>query len=114
AASVAAATVAQVAEALAAAHARGLVHRDVKPGNVLIEDPGGRDRVYLTDFGLTKEVSSDPGLTETGNWLGTVDYAAPEQIRAQPIDARADVYALGGVLYWALTARVPYPRESDL
>jgi hypothetical protein len=110
----AAAIVAQAAAALDAAHARGLVHRDVKPGNVLIEDPGGSEHVYLTDFGLTKEVSGDPGLTETGNWVGTVDYAAPEQIRAQPVDARADVYALGGVLYWALTGRVPYPRDSDL
>jgi Protein kinase domain/Domain of unknown function (DUF4440) len=110
----AAAIVDQAGQALDAAHARGLVHRDVKPGNVLIEDPGGSDHVYLTDFGLTKEVSSDPGLTETGNWLGTVDYAAPEQIRAKPVDARADVYALGGVLYWALTGRVPYPRDNDL
>ena len=104
----------QAAAALDAAHARGLVHRDVKPGNVLIEDPGGTDHVYLTDFGLTKQVSADPGLTETGNWLGTVDYAAPEQIRAKPVDARADVYALGGVLYWALSGRVPYPRDNDL
>jgi protein kinase-like protein len=110
----AAAIVNDAAQALDAAHARGLVHRDVKPGNVLIEDPGGSDHVFLTDFGLTKDVSADPGLTETGNWLGTVDYAAPEQIRAKPVDARADVYALGGVLYWALTGRVPYPRESDL
>jgi serine/threonine-protein kinase len=108
------AIVASVGDALDAAHARGLVHRDVKPGNVLIEDRDGRDHAYLTDFGLTKQVSADPGLTETGNWLGTVDYAAPEQIRAKPVDARADVYALGGVLYWALTGSVPYPRASDL
>ena len=77
--------VAQAAEALDAAHARGLVHRDVKPGNVLIESPGGEEHAFLTDFGLTKQVSSDPSITETGNWLGTVDYAAPEQIRATPI-----------------------------
>ena len=106
--------VAQAAEALDAAHARGLVHRDVKPGNVLIEARDGRDHAFLTDFGLTKQVSSDPSITETGNWLGTVDYAAPEQIRAKPLDQRADVYALGGVLYWALTGRVPYPREGDM
>ena len=106
--------VAQAAEALDAAHARGLVHRDVKPGNVLIESHGGQEHAFLTDFGLTKQVSSDPSITETGNWLGTVDYAAPEQIRARPLDRRADVYALGGVLYWALTGRVPYPREGDM
>jgi ketosteroid isomerase-like protein len=106
--------VAQAAEALDAAHARGLVHRDVKPGNVLIEARDGHDHAFLTDFGLTKQVTSDPSITETGNWLGTVDYAAPEQIRARPLDRRADVYALGGVLYWALTGRVPYPREGDM
>ena len=83
-------------------------------GNVLIEARDGRDHAFLTDFGLTKQVSSDPSITETGNWLGTVDYAAPEQIRAKPLDQRADVYALGGVLYWALTGRVPYPREGDM
>ena len=59
-------------------------------------------------------MSSDPGLTPAGNWLGTVHFAAPEQIRARPIDARADVYALGGVLFWALTGRVPYERGSDM
>ena len=106
--------VAQAADALDAAHARGLVHRDVKPGNVLIEDPSGRDHAFLTDFGLAKEVSADAGLTSTGNWLGTVDFAAPEQIRGRPVDERADVYALGGVLFWALTGRVPYPRDDDM
>ena len=108
------AIVAQVADALDAAHARGLVHRDVKPGNVLLEPRDrGPERAYLTDFGLAKEISPDPGLTEAGRWLGTVHYAAPEQIRGRPLDARADVYALGGTLYRALTGGVPYPREDD-
>ena len=110
----AARVLAQAARALDAAHARGLVHRDVKPGNVLIEHRDDHDHVFLTDFGLAKEVSADAGLTPTGNWLGTVDFAAPEQIRGRPVDARADVYALGGVLFWALTGRVPYPREDDM
>jgi serine/threonine-protein kinase len=106
----AAALLAQAADALDFAHARGVVHRDVKPGNVLV---GAGDRAWLTDWGLAKPIDDDPGRTPEGNWLGTVDYAAPEQIRGLPVDARADVYALGGVLYWALSARVPYPRASD-
>jgi Protein kinase domain/Domain of unknown function (DUF4440) len=107
--------VTQTAAALDAAHARGLVHRDVKPGNLLIEQRDGRDHVFLTDFGLTKDIAGeDPAISRTGVWVGTVDYAAPEQIRAQPVDARADVYALAGVLFWALTGRVPYPRDDDV
>ncbi|MEA2375399.1 MAG: hypothetical protein QOD53_1862 [Thermoleophilaceae bacterium] len=103
--------VAAVAGALNAMHELGLVHRDVKPGNVLVEGTGGG--VFLTDFGLAKAISSDPGLTVGGNWLGTADFAAPEQIRGLAVDARTDVYALGGVLFWALTGRVPYPEDSD-
>ncbi|MEA2399293.1 MAG: hypothetical protein QOK25_2849 [Thermoleophilaceae bacterium] len=106
--------VAEAAGALDAAHARGLVHRDVKPGNVLIEEGPKGDGVFLTDFGLTKEVSSDPGLTKEGNWQGTADFAAPEQIRGDPVDARADIYALGGVLFHALTGRSPYAHDDDL
>ncbi|MEA2387975.1 MAG: hypothetical protein QOG41_748, partial [Thermoleophilaceae bacterium] len=106
--------VAQSGDALDAAHARGLVHRDVKPGNLLIEERNGRDHVFLTDFGLTKDLSgADPAISRTGVWVGTVDYSAPEQIRALPVDARSDVYALGGVLYWAVTGQVPYPRDAD-
>jgi serine/threonine protein kinase len=107
----AAAIVAQVAEALDAAHARGLVHRDVKPANVLI-DPG--DDCFLTDFGLTKVAGEDGGPTKTGQWVGTIDYVAPEQIQGHPLDARADIYALGCVLYHALVGRIPYPRDSDV
>jgi anti-sigma-K factor RskA/predicted Ser/Thr protein kinase len=105
----AAAIVAQVAAALDLMHARGLVHRDVKPGNVLV---GPGDRAYLTDFGLTKEISPDPGLTAEGRWLGTVDFAAPEQIRGRPTDGRSDVYSLACVLGFAVTGSVPYPRPT--
>ena len=102
----AAGIVAQVAAGLDAAHASGLVHRDVKPANVLLTTLGataGVDHVYLTDFGLTVEVSSGTRMTTTGHWIGSVDYMAPEQLRAEPVDARTDVYALGGVLHAALT-----------
>src|SRR3954454_2888287 len=107
----AAAIVAQVAEALDAAHARGLVHRDVKPANILI---AAGDRTYLTDFGLTKHAESSSGLTKTGTWVGTVDYVAPEQIQAEYVDARSDVYALGCVLFHALMGQVPFPRPSEI
>ena len=103
--------IAQVASALDAAHARGLVHRDVKPGNVLI---GADDHVYLTDFGLTKNPTTDVGLTGTGMFVGSVDYAAPEQIRGEATDARTDVYALGCVLFQILTRAVPFDRPSDV
>jgi len=105
--------VAQVAGALDAAHERGLVHRDVKPGNVLVERRGGGEHAYLADFGLAKEISPDPGLTESGRWLGTVNYAPPEQIRGRPPDERSDVYALGATLFHAVAGRVPYERETD-
>jgi len=106
--------VGQVAAALDAAHARGLVHRDVKPANVLIASVGGREHVYLTDFGLTKHLTSQAALTSTGEWLGTIDYAAPEQIQGGMLDARTDVYALGCVLDQAVTGQVPYIRDSDM
>ena len=102
--------IAQVASALDAAHARGLVHRDVKPANVLI---GAEEHVYLTDFGLTKHASQD-ALTKTGLFVGSVDYAAPEQIRGEQMDARTDVYSLGCVLYQTLTKRLPYDKDADV
>ena len=102
--------IAQVASALDAAHARGLVHRDVKPANILI---GAEEHVYLTDFGLTKHASSD-ALTKTGLFVGSVDYAAPEQIRGEAMDARTDVYSLGCVFYQALTKRLPYDKPADV
>jgi DNA-binding beta-propeller fold protein YncE/predicted Ser/Thr protein kinase len=102
--------VSQVASALDAAHARGIVHRDVKPANVLL---GANDHAYLTDFGLTKRVTSHTGSTRDGGWVGTLGYVAPEQIRGERPDARADVYALGCVLYHSLAGAPPYQRESD-
>src|ERR687898_44463 len=106
--------VAQVAAALDAAHERGLVHRDVKPANVLVAAPGAADHVYLTDFGLTKRSASDSGLTASGEWVGTIDYVAPEQLRGDRVDGHADTYALGCVLYEALTGHVPFPSEDDV
>jgi DNA-binding beta-propeller fold protein YncE/predicted Ser/Thr protein kinase len=104
--------VAQVGAALDAAHAHGLVHRDVKPANVLL---GNDDHAYLTDFGLTKHTATtaDGAVSRAGGWVGTLGYVAPEQIRGERIDARTDVYALGCVLVYALTGSAPYSRESD-
>ncbi len=103
--------VSQVAGALDVAHQRGLVHRDVKPGNILI---AAHDQVYLTDFGLTKRVSDSQGMTQTGTFVGTVDYIAPEQVEGKPLDGRADQYALGCVAYQLLSGQVPFPRDSDV
>jgi protein kinase-like protein len=102
----------QVGRALDAAHAKALVHRDVKPANVLITDEGGEQHAYLTDFGLTKNVGSESGMTKTGVVVGTIDYMAPEQVAGGPIDGRVDIYSLGCVLWEALTGLVPYQRDS--
>ena len=104
--------ISEVGFALDAAHARGLVHRDIKPGNILIADRDGH--VYLTDFGLTREAGEGGGLTRTGMFVGTTDYAAPEQIKGDRVDARTDVYALACVLVQAVTGRVPYDRDSEM
>src|SRR3954470_22941714 len=109
---VAAHVVAQVAGALDAAHHAGIVHRDVKPAHVLIELEGDAMHAVLTDFGLMKDLRSKTQVTQAGTIIGTFDYAAPEQLREGPIDARSDVYALGGLLYQALTGKVPFPRET--
>ncbi len=107
----AAALISQVADGLDAVHAAGLVHRDVKPHNVIVGEDGD---AYLTDFGLAKAIASTSGLTTTGQVIGTVDYMAPEQIEGRRVDARTDVYALGCVLFHALTGRVPFAdRESS-
>jgi serine/threonine protein kinase len=98
----------QVCAALDAAHAAGLVHRDVKPANVLLTGRGDDEHAYLTDFGLAREADSDSALTNTGHWMGTLDYAAPEQLEGNPITARTDIYALGCMLFHALTGAVPY------
>jgi serine/threonine protein kinase len=102
----------QVCSALDAAHARGLVHRDVKPANVLIAREGGREHVYLTDFGLAKHHDAVGGPTATGYFMGTLDYAAPEQFESGQLDARTDVYAAGCMLYHSLAGRVPFPAEN--
>ena len=104
---------AQVCGALDAAHARGLVHRDIKPANVLIAGTSEEPYAYLTDFGLTKQAATSSGMTKTGMFVGTLDYIAPEQLQGAPVDARADVYALGCLLYQMLTGQVPYPRDTE-
>ena len=104
----------QVASALDAAHANTLVHRDVKPANVLIAETPDGPHAYLTDFGLTKNMGSTSGMTETGAVVGTLDYIAPEQIEGAQVDARADVYSLGCMLYETLTGSVPFPRDSSV
>ena len=101
--------VVQIAAALDAAHEAGLVHRDVKPANMLITPSG---HAYLTDFGLSKRLLTDNDETQTGQLLGTLNYVAPEQIRGGQLDHRTDIYALGCVLFHALTGRVPYPAEG--
>src|SRR5438105_3288871 len=100
----------QVAGALDAAHAYEIIHRDVKPPNVMIEDGSGR--IYLMDFGIAKQRGAR-GMTVDGSFVGTVDYASPEQVEGREITIAADVYAFGGVLYECLTGQKPYPREAD-
>ena len=109
------AIVAQVAGALDEAHRRGLVHRDVKPANILIAPRAGGERAFLTDFGISKERStSDTALTREGMALGSVDYMSPEQAQVRELDARTDVYALGCVMFHALSGSVPFIRGNEL
>ena len=113
----AAGMLAQLASALDAAHARGLVHRDVKPSNVLLDTgarPDGSDHVYLADFGITKRISEESEIGEDSRLLGTIDYIAPEQIAGAEIDGRADVYSLACVLYECLVGQPPFARDSDI
>ena len=107
------AIVSPVASALDAAHAAGLVHRDVKPANMLVDArPGRPDHVYLSDFGLSKAARSPDRLTGTGRFLGTVDYISPEQIRGRPVDGRADQYALACAAFELLTGAPPFRRDD--
>ena len=101
--------VSQVADALDAAHARGLVHRDVKPSNVLV---GDGDHAYLADFGLTRRLGEAAMAVDPARSLGTADYVAPEQIRGDEVDGRADLYSLGCLLYECLTGEPPFRRAS--
>ncbi len=105
----------QVAAALDAAHAAGLVHRDVKPGNVLVDVVQGRgEHAYLSDFGLSKPAMAATGLTATGTFLGTPDYAPPEQIRGEPVDGRGDQYSLACMAFALLTGNLPFHRQETM
>ncbi len=104
----------QIAEALDAAHAAGLVHRDVKPGNILVSSSGGDENAYICDFGLARHVSSVSSLTGDRGFAGTIDYVPPEQIEGGTVDGRADVYSLGCVLFECLAGARPFERESEL
>ena len=111
----AAAVISPVASALDAAHGAGLVHRDVKPANILVDAaPGRPPHVYLSDFGLARGMMSASGLTQAGQFLGTPDYSSPEQISGRDVDGRADQYALGCVAYALLTGSVPFRREVPM
>jgi hypothetical protein len=106
----------QIADALDAAHARGLIHRDVKPANLLVEpaesdqDP---DRAYLSDFGVAKRFESRAGLTAPGELVGTVDYIAPEQIEGKRVDGRVDIYSLGCVVFACLSGSAPFDKDTE-
>ena len=109
--------IAQVASALDAAHGRGLVHRDVKPANMLLDDAAGEDRqdhVYLSDFGLSKKSLSQTGLTSQGQVLGTLDYIAPEQIEGRAVDGRTDLYSLACAAFELLSGATPFKRGGGL
>jgi serine/threonine protein kinase len=109
--------ISQAASALDAAHARGLVHRDVKPANMLLEASQAADRpehVYLSDFGLSKTSLAASGLTATGQFLGTLDYVAPEQIEGRPLDGRSDEYALACSAFEMLSGEPPFRREQGV
>ena len=108
-----AAIISPVASALDRAHAVGLVHRDVKPANMLLDVRQGRpDHVYLGDFGISRQMLSPASLTEKGNFLGTADYCAPEQIQGLPVDGRADQYALACTVFELLTGQAPFRRDE--
>ncbi len=110
------AILAQVASGLDAAHAHGLIHRDVKPANIMVDSGPGEEApeiAFVTDFGLIKHVQSGGRPTPTGEFLGTIDYVAPEQIEGRPADGRADLYSLACVAFQCLAGRAPFEREND-
>jgi len=106
----------QIASALDAAHARGLLHRDVKPANILLEpgEPGAPPIAYLADFGLTKHLESRSGITASGQFVGTIDYMSPEQIEGHEVDSRTDIYSLGCVVFESLVGATPFRRETEV
>jgi hypothetical protein len=109
--------VGQIGSALDAAHARGLLHRDVKPANILLDlasEPGGVPHAYLADFGLTKHLESRSGITASGQFVGTIDYMSPEQIEGRDVDGRTDVYSLGCVAFECLAGLTPFRRETEV
>jgi serine/threonine-protein kinase len=106
--------IAQVADAVDAAHELGLVHRDVKPGNILVTERNGEERALVCDFGLARHVSSVSSLTGDRGFVGTIDYVPPEQIQGNQIDRRSDLYSLGCVLFECLVGAKPFERESEL
>jgi serine/threonine-protein kinase len=111
------ALIGQAASALDAAHARGLVHRDVKPGNLLVasgDGPEDNEHVYLSDFGLTKKTDSKSRMTSTGQFVGTLDYVAPEQIQGKEVTGATDIYSLACVALECLTGHAPYERDSEV
>ena len=109
------AIISPVASALDAAHAAGLVHRDVKPANMLLDVRAGRpDHVYLSDFGLSKTSLAGSGLTGTGHFIGTLDYVSPEQIQGRTVDGRADQYALACAVFELLSGEPPFGRDQGL
>ncbi|MFW6070607.1 MAG: protein kinase domain-containing protein, partial [bacterium] len=99
----------QVASALAAAHRQGIVHRDIKPANILLDEEGN---AYLSDFGIAKDLTSDVQMTAVGAFMGTPEYASPEQILAEPLTPQTDLYSLGLILYETLTGEKPFPGDS--
>ena len=104
----------QIGSALDAAHHAGLVHRDVKPANILIADRDGEDHAFLSDFGVSRLLGEADQLTQPGSFIGAPHYAAPEQHQGGPVDGRADIYALGCVLFEMLTGQVPFRRTTPV